>query len=383
MIQVISLKTDLNLPLKPKGNFELGLKSTLSKTKNNALYTIVLDDSTYINKPLSNNYNYEEWINAAYVNYNTSFKKLSLQTGLRAEHTFYNAKQYSYLLIKDTLFGNGYFNLFPTIFIDYKFDSAGKHVLALDYGRRITRPTYRELTPFVSPLDRFTFYTGNPYLSPSFMHNINLAYNLLSKYFFTISYSKTKNQSNETIQIINGTYYSRPNNLGQAQIISLSAQGVLRPFNRLNSNYVVELANGQYKSKLYNQDLNSSGTYIYFNLINSISVFNNWRIEISGDYLSDVTEAQFVIGDYGTLNFGLQKTFLKNKLNCKISVNDILYSFRTRGTINNLDAATANWYSVRDTRVVGINLSYRFGSNNKINKVCQSSSTENELKRIK
>jgi hypothetical protein len=383
MIQVISLKTDLNLPLKPKGNFELGLKSTLSKTKNNALYTIVLDDSTYINKPLSNNYNYEEWINAAYVNYNTSFKKLNLQTGLRAEHTFYNAKQYSYLLIKDTLFGNSYFNLFPTIFIDYKFDSAGKHVLALDYGRRITRPTYRELTPFVSPLDRFTFYTGNPYLSPSFMHNINLAYNLLSKYFFTISYSKTKNQTNETIQIINGTYYSRPNNLGQAQIISLSAQGVLRPFNRLNSNYVVELANGQYKSKLYNQDLNSSGTYIYFNLINSISVFNNWRIEISSDYLSDVTEAQFVIGDYGTLNFGLQKTFLKNKLNCKISVNDILYSFRTRGTINNLDAATANWYSVRDTRVVGINLSYRFGLNNKINKVYQSSSTENELKRIK
>jgi hypothetical protein len=118
-------------------------------------------------------------------------------------------------------------------------------------------------------------------------------------------------------------------------------------------------------------------------LINSISVFNNWRIEISSDYLSDVTEAQFVIGDYGTLNFGLQKTFLKNKLNCKISVNDILYSFRTRGTINNLDAATANWYSVRDTRVVGINLSYRFGLNNKINKVYQSSSTENELKRIK
>lgn len=382
-IQVVSFKSDLTLPLQSKGNFELGLKSTLSKTKNNALYTIILNDTTYINKPLSNNYNYKEWINAAYVNYNTSYKKINIQTGLRVEHTLYDAKQYSYIQVKDTLFSNNYLNLFPTVFIDYKFDSASKHVLAIDYGRRITRPTYRELTPFVSPLDRYTFYTGNPYLSPSFMHNINLSYNLLSKFFFTISFSKSKNQSNETIQIINGTYYSRPNNLGQAQILSLSSQGAFNPFKRLNSTYVVELANGQYKSKLYNQYLNSSGTYIYFNLINSLSILNNWRIEISGDYLSDVTEAQFVIGDYGTLNLGLQKTFFKNQLNCKISVNDILYSFRTRGTINNLDAATASWFSIRDTRIVGVNLSYRFGVNNKIKKVYQSTSAENELKRIK
>ena len=140
-IQVVSFKSDLTLPLQSKGNFELGLKSTLSKTKNNALYTIILNDSTYINKPLSNNYNYKEWINAAYVNYNTSFKKINIQTGLRVEHTLYDAKQYSYIQVKDTLFGNNYLNLFPTVFIDYKFDSAGKHVLALDYGRRITRPT--------------------------------------------------------------------------------------------------------------------------------------------------------------------------------------------------------------------------------------------------
>ena len=47
-----------------------------------------------------------------------------------------------------------------------------KNNLGLNYGRRIRRPNYESLNPFIRFLDRYTYMQGNPNLKPQFSHNL-------------------------------------------------------------------------------------------------------------------------------------------------------------------------------------------------------------------
>ncbi len=68
-------------------------------------------------------------------------------------------------------FKRSYTNLFPTFYATWNADSLGHHVFAFSFGRRIDRPYFQDLNPFVSPLDKFTFYAGNPNLLPTYANN--------------------------------------------------------------------------------------------------------------------------------------------------------------------------------------------------------------------
>ena len=142
-------------------------------------------------------------------------KRFSLQAGLRYENTVSNGHQLGNLIKPDSSFKRTYNSLFPTLYFSYKLDTAGNNQLGLNYGRRIDRPYYQDLNPFFSPLDKFTYYVGNPFLKPSFTQSIELSHTYKSRITTTFGYSWVRDEVNETIEILNGTYYSRPANVGK------------------------------------------------------------------------------------------------------------------------------------------------------------------------
>ncbi|MGC8160079.1 outer membrane beta-barrel protein, partial [Salmonella enterica] len=75
---------------------------------------------------------------------------------------------------------------FPTAFIGYEIN--GNNQLALSVGRRIDRPAYQELNPFLSFIDKYTYSTGNPFLQPQFSQNIELSYSYKNLLTTTINY---------------------------------------------------------------------------------------------------------------------------------------------------------------------------------------------------
>ncbi|RZJ30436.1 MAG: TonB-dependent receptor, partial [Flavobacterium sp.] len=171
-IDIISLKTDYSHPLKNDGSFETGYKISISKTDNVADYRDIVGDSQMPNFDMSNHFKYDEIINAAYVNFNTTYKRFTFQTGLRLENTQSKGNQLGNEVKPASRFSHNYTNLFPTVYVQYKLDSIGNNQLVTSYGKRINRPYYEDLNPFISPLDKFTFYSGNPYLNPSFAHYV-------------------------------------------------------------------------------------------------------------------------------------------------------------------------------------------------------------------
>ena len=167
-LDIVSANVDFTNPLKKGGRLEAGFKTSYVTTKNFAKFFDEVNNVVNVNNVFSNSFNYNENINAAYINVNRDYKRFSFQTGLRVENTNITAVQLAIATTKDSAFTRNYTNFFPTVYFSYSLDTVGNHQLGLNYGKRVNRPDYQSLNPFTYPLDRFTFYAGNPFLKPTF-----------------------------------------------------------------------------------------------------------------------------------------------------------------------------------------------------------------------
>ena len=359
-IDIYSLKTDYTRPLKKGWKMDAGAKSSQTKTNNVADYFSTVNNVTEPDYDKTNHFIYKEIIHAAYINASHEGKRWSMQLGLRAENTVSDGKQLGNPAKPDSSFKRTYTSLFPTAYLNYKLDSSGKQTLTLDYGRRINRPYYQDLNPFISPLDKFTYYVGNPFLQPAYTHNIQFSYSYGSRVTVGLRYSSTLNNTNETIEIVNGTYYSRPGNIGKVTNISGSLEGDLPLRKWLSLGYYTEVTNIHSQTNFYTGFLDTQGTFWFVQPNLRFTFAKGWTAQIDGYYQTGLTANQFYLLERGRLNAGVSKK-VSTKLTVRAAVNDILYTNINRGIINNLANTEANWRNANDTRTVTIALAYRFG----------------------
>lgn len=360
-IDIYSFKADYALPLKNDGAFEAGYKMSVSKTDNDAAYTNIIGGVHFPNYDLSNHFKYDETIHAGYVNFNMGYKRFTFQTGLRIESTESKGHQLGNPIKPASEFTKRYTNLFPTIYVQYKLDSIGNNQFVTSYGKRINRPYYEDLNPFVSPLDKFTFYGGNPFLSPTFTHNFEFSYRYKQYFSTTASYSMSKDDIAETIEINNGIYYSRPGNIGKGEAYSLNVNADI-PFAKwLSTSFYSEVTHMKFNSQLYTETLNSSGTFFSAMVTNSFKFPKDWSAELSGSYHTNIVSSQFTLGSRGYVNVGIQKKMMKGKASVKLTGNDLFYTNINTGTINNLKNTDATWVNKPDTRFVALTFTYSFG----------------------
>lgn len=382
-IEIYAAKTDYSKPLGSKSRFEAGLKTAFTKTDNEAIYTQTIDDVTKPDYNLSNRFLYDEWINAAYVNYNTSIGKLEIQAGLRAESTKLTGEQLGNVEREGSRFTRTYNSLFPTFYTSIPLDSAGVHSMNFSYGRRIDRPYFQDLNPFIRPLDRFTFYSGNPNLLPTFSHNLSLSHSYKGFLNTTLSYAQTTDGINETLEIVDGIYYSRPGNIGSSTSLTLSVSANFDVNKWYSINSYVETANLTYKSELYTEQLNSSGIYYFLSANNSFQLGKTWKASFGARYISDVVAAQLLIKSYFVANMGVQKKIFDGKGNLRLAVDDIFYTRRGNGIINNLRLTDADWNSKYDSQRLTLTFSYNFGKPTSIKQKYNSSGSDSEQQRVR
>ncbi len=381
-IDIYSLKADYTRPGTFKFTFSTGIKTSLTQTDNRADYTLYTPNTVQTDYDKSNHFLYRENINAAYVNLNREIGKLSVQAGLRLENTVSGGHQMGNALKPDSSFTRNYTNLFPTAYLTYKFDSQATHQLGLNYGRRIDRPYYQDLNPFVSPMDKFTYYTGNPFLKPALNHTIQLSHTYKNKLTTTLSYSHSKDNVDETIRIQNGIYYSMPGNIGSKTNITLGVDGDLDITKWLNVHGYSEVCNIISKSAFYTGTLYTNGTYWF--VVGSLraSPGKGWDLMADGYYQTRAYNAQFIIQSQWRANAAVQKK-LTQKATLKLALNDIFYSSNIRGTIGNLVQADAGWVNRHDSRNVSLTFSYRFGKAIKGQEKYDATGADAEKNRVK
>lgn len=357
-IKVYSLKTDFSKPFKSGLKLEAGAKTSYVKTDNNAGYFNVIAGLPYADYTKSNNFTYSENINAGYVNLSRDIKKWSLQAGLRLENTNYKGKQFGNPTVADSSFKRSYTNLFPTVFAGYKMNE--KNEFGFSYGRRISRPDYQDLNPFIFFIDKYTYEAGNPFLKPMFANTFEVSHTYNKFLTTTLNYTSSKDKFNEFFTQSGYATIVRQNNYGKASELSLSVTAELNPVKWLSIIPYAEYNYNRVQSMIGTLDIDTKSGGFTTNIQTRFKLGKGWGAELSGFYRTSMREAQFKIGSMGQANAGISKQVLKGKGSLKLNVTDIFYTNKQKGEIQ-LENAIAKFTQVRDSRYASLNFSYRFG----------------------
>jgi iron complex outermembrane recepter protein len=355
-IKIHSGRIDYLRPLKKGMRFEAGIKSSYVKTDNNAIYDSITYNVIVPDTGRSNHFVYEENINAAYVNFSAPLnKKWSAQLGLRVENT--NAKGDQ--ITKNITFDRHYTQLFPTAYLQYVHNKTNTFVL--NYGRRIRRPDYESLNPFINFIDKYTYSQGNPNLKPQFSHNIELSHTYRNFLTTTLNYFVTKDIIQNVLDQITEeqkTFVRRDNIANQRQFgISVNANHPITKWWR--SSIYANVFNNRFEGIVGVTPITVQFTSFTMNGSQTFTFAKTWNAEINGFFRSAGIEGVIKAKSMGMIAAGIGKQIWKGKGTIRVSVRDIFYSqqFRAESRYGTVDAA---FQEARDSRVLNLNFTYRF-----------------------
>lgn len=381
-INIMSTKVDYERNLGP-GKLETGIKVANVKTDNGFdFYSYADNDVPVLVSDQSNDFVYDEQVNAAYTNYSWSKEKLSYQLGVRVEQTISEGDLSSNVVTPENNVKRQYTDIFPSGGITYQANPTNS--FQLTYSRRLNRPYYADLNPFLYQLDELTFEKGNPFLNSEYSHNVQLSHTLNYSITTSLTYSHTNDMIARIVDTLGVTGSSISwQNLATQDHIGLSF-GAPIPIKEWWSTYFN--ISGFY---LRNQsdDLNGKpfkldvAAFSFYGQ-SSFSLPKNYSIELSGYYSSpSVWEGTFKTEDFYNIDLGMQKTFLEGRGKIKVSLSDLLASGRWFGN-SELGDLRINAKGGWDSQRLSFNLSYNFG-NQKVRSRNRKTGIESESGRVK
>ena len=360
-IHIYTLKTDYTHTLKNKAKFEAGFKSSIVDNDNIFNYFDVLGKLQTIDNSKSNHFKYQENINALYVNTQKSWKRVGAQLGLRAENTQAKGQQLGNEAVQGSTFTKSYIGLFPSLFISYKLDSLNKNTVSFSATRRINRPNYQLLNPFLFFRDQYTYSSGNAMLNPQYQYRYEVKYQYKEWLFMGLSYNKFIDVIFQTTQAVDNIFISRPDNIAQGYMYILNTTVNFSPVKWWYLSTTLRLSSLGLHGKVYTEALNPNAKIARLELNNYFTINKSWSAEFSGYYASKDLSGQTVTKGMYRLNADIQKKIWKDKGSIRLSFNDIFHSWVYQNRSISLRQAEYFQTNTTDTQRVNFALTYRFG----------------------
>lgn len=382
-ISIFSVKADAEQKL-GKGKFGYGFKTSFVTTENTFDFYNEVDGNPEMQLSRSNDFQYKENVNAAYLNYNTPLgKKWSMQAGVRAEQTNSEGD----LTRKDGNSGaddfvkRHYLDLFPSAALTWNIND--KNALNLTYSRRIDRPGYQSLNPFENKLDELTFEKGNAFLRPQYTDNVELTHTLLSMINTTIGFANVKDFSTQVTDTAGNTTFVQERNLASQKIFNASISSNL-PIRKwwngyINLWYNYQDLKGEYNGKTIRNGFGTYGGYIQ----QSFTLGKDYSAEAScwfhgPSYWAGTSRASSQAG----VDVGVQKLLLDKKMTLKLSATDLFHTAPWRMTTD-FGGLYMKGRGTWESQTYRATLSWRFGNSQVKNSRQRQTGLESENNRIK
>ncbi|RFS26459.1 hypothetical protein DVR12_01330 [Chitinophaga silvatica] len=354
-----SLKTDLSWPLNKNTKLEAGLKASFVTTTNRMLFDSLYHGAFVTIPRLSDQFEYEENIYAAYGSYKQQINKTNVQLGLRVENTSSTGHSFS----TNSTVSRSYTDFFPNIAIEQALNPKDKLTLVL--SRRIERPGYGQLNPFMFYLDKYTYGKGNPYLRPQYSNIAEFAYTFREKYIATLRYTRTTDMMEEFIYFdeVNKASISTQRNYDNVDVGSLLFTLPFEVTKWWTSTNNIDASYNRYRFEDLNKvAFTTTSVNYYINSTNTITLPKDMKMEVMAYYNSPFVYSIFRGYSQYNLNLGIQKQFLNKNATVKVSVNNILRneSYRGAAEYGNVRLGIFNTWQFR---TVNLYFAYRFGSN--------------------
>jgi outer membrane receptor protein involved in Fe transport len=389
-----TFQSDFVTPLSENTKLEAGFRGAIRDVQSKNL--------NYVQNPITGelvpfaainaNYKYEDRVLAAYSTFSGKLgKTFTYLAGLRVESSNYDGT----LLTNDSAFSNSFpLSFFPSIFLTKKLENSD---LQFSYSRRINRPNFFQLLPFIDYSDSLNINRGNPDLVPEFTNSLELSYQQNFKKGHSLLFSAWLKMTDDLItrqqikeesaipgrDIIINTYINADNS--RAYGLEMVAKNPLAKWLDVTSNLNV------YNSKINTSNVagepDQPALWSFFAKMNlAFKLPKNLSIQLSGDYQSKTILPQGGRGGGGqggrggggfggftqttsqgyiNPNFGvdvaIRKEFMKDrKASISLSMNDI---FKTRKySVHSESPYFVQDYTRRqDWRLLRLNFNYRFG----------------------
>lgn len=376
-------------PISDRAKIETGLRTYVND------YGSIFDsynvaDGGKVKLPLSNHYQYQEQVHAAYFTFTDHLGSFGYQVGLRGEYSRFDGK----LIDSSESFGYKYPTslkniwdaLFPSLFLSQKIGENDE--LQLNYSRRINRPSFWQLNPFIDINDPQNIQQGNPALRPEFRNSLEFNYsktygnnnNLLvtlyyrnirgdiTRYSDTLTaaqYEKLENSAVDPNAILNT--YINANSVNNTGLEVTLKQTIMKGWDVTPS---FSIFYREVNAGIQNMDLSNQGavwktnvqsTY-KFNPANEKSGLRNLSIQVDGRYISPRVIPQGKMLENYSIDLAVKKDIFKNNAGSLIfGVND-LFDSQKHGVIYDTPSFYQESYSRWRTRSFRLTFSYRFGN---------------------
>lgn len=363
-----------------KVDLELGVKAGIYRFTNDVRVERFLSDSWIGDPTLTAKYNLREQIAAAYASLNLPVtSKMNMKFGMRYEHTSSNLGSVEKQNIVDRKYGK----LFPTFYISQKISD--KQSLNLSYSKRITRPTFNDMAPFVIFIDPNTFFSGNAALQPSISNSISSSYNYKS-YIFSIGYSQDKLAIAQFQSRIDSTINREiltSENLKNVKSVSATLALPVELTNWWNIQNTVIARWQQVNATFNNQPVRIEKQNLQAVSTHNFKLPKDFSVELTGFYLTSDLFGKAILKPFGTVNLGVQKKINGEKNVFSFNISDLLntgefkvYSILPEQNIN------TSFKGRFDQRTFKISYSRQFGNTKLTGARDRKTGSEEERRRV-
>jgi len=326
--QNLVAQIDYELPFAKDGKFEAGFKSSLRNLENDFLVENLEDGIWETLEPFNNNFIYTENIHAGYFMAGNSFNKVSAQLGIRAEYSDIKTE----LTETNEINPRQYLNFFPTAHFSYKVNEANS--FQLSYARRIRRPGFWELMPFLNYSDSRNFFSGNPNLNPEYTNSYEIGYlNFTPKgSFFSSIYHRHNTNNIQRITLVDETGFTRfvPINAGFENSYGVEFTGSRKIGEKINLNGNINLYQFYSEGKIEGE-LRKAQAFTANARFTGRYNFNKETVsQLSMRYRAPTKSLQGSVQAIYSFDFSFSKDVLKNKGTLSFNINDILNSNKRR-----------------------------------------------------
>lgn len=344
-------------PIGKEGKFEAGVRSSFRDMINDYVVSEKNASGEFVPLPgLQNVFAYDENIHSVYGILGNKQNKISYQAGLRAEWTD----------VKTTLERTkevnprNYVNLFPSA--HFTFDLPKENALQVSYSRRVRRPFYNDLSPFMTYSDSRNFFSGNPDLDPEFSNVGEVSH---IKYFEkgTISsglyYRSTKGKI-DRIRKVNdeGNSSTRPENLVSENAWGAEFIGAYTPI----AWWKVDMSFNLFHADIDGSNILSTykaSTFSWFARQTSrFSLPHTIEMQVRGNYEAPQKTAQGKRKSLYYVDFSTSKDIFKGKGTMTFNVLDVFNTRRMRSISTGTNFYTESEAQMR-RRQINFTVSYR------------------------
>lgn len=353
----VLFQVDYIQPIGKVGKFETGVRTSFRKMVNDYFVSQQRSDGSFETLPgLDNIFRYNENIHAAYGILGNKTGKVSYQAGLRAEWTDVETE----LEKTQEVNPRKYANLFPSAHVT--FDLPNENDIQVSYSRRVRRPFYNDLSPFMTFADSRNFFSGNPNLNPEFSDAFDFGYiTYFEKGSLTSSiYGRHTTSKIERIRVVDdaGNAMTLPQNLRSEVAYGIEFTSALSPVKwwkvDFNFNFFHADIDGSNVVSTY-----KASTYSWFTRQSSRFMLpKGFDVQLRTNYEAPQKTAQGRRKAIAYADFALSKEILKGRGNLNFNVLDIFNSRRVRTITEGENFYTSGNFQARK-RQFNLTVSYR------------------------